>query len=597
MFNLLNDSIVRWRKEDLPVRYFIDEAGAPNCADEFEAIKRAHQTWEDESRSFINFSYDGTITNKMPGLNDSINVCYWYRQNFPFSRNVIAVCYVWWSTDDGHILDCDIAYNGEHFSWSTNGEPDKMDVENITCHEVGHNLLLLDLYRRADSAKTMYGYVSRGEINKRTLDEDDKNGAAYLYPNTNITWSRLANMPRGTNGKRVRNGGSLTAARNSIFALKGNSTNEFYRYLPDSNYWQDLPPLPFVGRSRKKIKAGGALCFDGEGTIYAIKGGKSLEFWSYSIEKEVWNQKPDVPLNGKKKLGGGASLICVETNKSPNIYLLRGNRTLDFYVYSDETNSWSAKASVPLGPKERGMGSGSSLVYDDQKYIYALKSGTNEFYAYDIFADSWIVRNPFPVNDYKGRRRSVRNGACLAADGQGMIFALRGGRSHDFFFYDCGSNTWTYLSPIPNSSTKKKGTRGAGLTILNGKVYLLRGNNTFEFWEATIGGMVNSSQESTYENYYCKTDKNETLIIKPFSVIPNPFTQKLNIKFNYEAKPSKRTLRIYDSAGILVRSFRPEHSLIWDGKNQFGEDCAPGVYWIQIIDRNFRISQKAIKLQ
>ena len=54
------------------------------------------------------------------------------------------------------------------------------DVQTVALHELGHYLLLNDLYNSSDSAKVMYGYVSTGTT-KRVLNSDDIAGIQNIY--------------------------------------------------------------------------------------------------------------------------------------------------------------------------------------------------------------------------------------------------------------------------------------------------------------------------------------------------------------------------------------------------------------------------------
>jgi hypothetical protein len=85
------------------------------------------------------------------------------------------------SRSGSQITDCDITFN-TYYPWSTSGGAGAYDVQNVTTHELGHWLTLLDLYGGGDTEKTMYGYVSTGETKKRTLETDDLNGINYIYP-------------------------------------------------------------------------------------------------------------------------------------------------------------------------------------------------------------------------------------------------------------------------------------------------------------------------------------------------------------------------------------------------------------------------------
>ena len=68
-----------------------------------------------------------------------------------------------------------------YYDWSSSGEPNKMDFENIATHELGHSVGLSDLYDSNCIDETMYGYADYGEINKQTLELGDIAGIKALY--------------------------------------------------------------------------------------------------------------------------------------------------------------------------------------------------------------------------------------------------------------------------------------------------------------------------------------------------------------------------------------------------------------------------------
>ena len=62
------------------------------------------------------------------------------------------------------------------------GEKDRaFDIQNIATHEFGHPVGLDDLYDEIYSELTMYGYSSKGETKKCSLEEGDVLGAQSLY--------------------------------------------------------------------------------------------------------------------------------------------------------------------------------------------------------------------------------------------------------------------------------------------------------------------------------------------------------------------------------------------------------------------------------
>ena len=56
-----------------------------------------------------------------------------------------------------------------------------MDVQDIATHEIGHTLVLNDLYQSQNYYQTMYGYSDYGETYKRTLESGDIAGLQVLY--------------------------------------------------------------------------------------------------------------------------------------------------------------------------------------------------------------------------------------------------------------------------------------------------------------------------------------------------------------------------------------------------------------------------------
>ncbi|MGB6409809.1 MAG: matrixin family metalloprotease, partial [Candidatus Deferrimicrobiaceae bacterium] len=155
--------------------YFVNPAGGP--AGSVSAVTAAFESWTDVSTSSFAFLLGGTTTSDATGLRDGVNLVSFGS----LESGSIAVTFTWYDTVTGKIADSDIRLN-TNFSWSADGAPGSMDVQNIVTHESGHSLSLEDLYDSTDSEKTMYGFSSSGETEKRSLDPDDIAGITHLYP-------------------------------------------------------------------------------------------------------------------------------------------------------------------------------------------------------------------------------------------------------------------------------------------------------------------------------------------------------------------------------------------------------------------------------
>jgi flagellar hook assembly protein FlgD len=83
---------------------------------------------------------------------------------------------------------------------------------------------------------------------------------------------------------------------------------------------------------------------------------------------------------------------------------------------------------------------------------------------------------------------------------------------------------------------------------------------------------------------------------------PNPFNQTTKIEFTL-AKSGFVSLIICDLLGRKVRTLASEHlpsgykSVLWDGKNDSGEDVASGIYFYQLGVRDYSETKTLVLLK
>ncbi len=167
------------------VKYLINSLGAPTGA--VGAVTSSFQTWENEPTA-MNFEYKGT-TSTSGSVLDYSNVVSWQNITSQYP-GAIAVTVVWYYRGSKEIVDVDAIMNSA-FDWSVNdciapncetpASVTSYDVQNIMTHEAGHWLMLLDLYQWNTQKLTMYGYGTRGELQKRTLGVGDELGIDRIY--------------------------------------------------------------------------------------------------------------------------------------------------------------------------------------------------------------------------------------------------------------------------------------------------------------------------------------------------------------------------------------------------------------------------------
>jgi hypothetical protein len=107
----------------------------------------------------------------------------------------------------------------------------------------------------------------------------------YTFDLDSLTWSGpLTAMPvAGSSGShKTGDGGCAAWLDSSIYALKGNFTTEFWRYYVAANVWYEAETMPPIGSTGKvKRVCDGADIVSAGGRLYALKGNSTNEFWCY----------------------------------------------------------------------------------------------------------------------------------------------------------------------------------------------------------------------------------------------------------------------------------------------------------------------------
>jgi hypothetical protein len=420
------------------------------------------------------------------------------------------------------------------------------------------------------------------------VDKELTNDTVYSLVTGVTPWERLPDVPLGSRHKTVLIGGSLGYVPDGfVFAFKGNNTDEFYMYDAHRDTWSLGVPIP----GRKRIKSGARLAGDTSGNIYAFKGNNSFEFWKYSMEGRTWTQKPDYPLGGRKKLKAGSNLVYV-----PQLNAFYGNKgnTYEFNAYDVAADAWVQKSAVPAGPTgRRKPKDGTVMAYDGEGTIYLLKGGTYEFYGYSIAGDSWFERQSIRNPEYTSRMRKVKKGAAAAFDTQyHLLYALKGGKGGEFWFYDPARDTWVEptADSMPTPLHGRPPYSGADLCYGGGKIYALRGNKTNDFWRYNTnfplgyGSPTSGTQAGT-----------GALPQLDLSAAPNPFAGRTRLQYTLPAARHVR-LELYDATGRMVR-------VVWNGRQEMGahvasldsDGLARGVYLLRL-DTGFGAEARTVKL-
>ena len=160
--------------------FYLNE-NTPDCVGEGQAVQTAATTWNAADSAF-KFQYGGSTATTVSSQNFQ-NEILWGTIADP---GIIAQTVSWGYVSTGQLLEFDIVFN-EVFTWSTSDSVpyNRMDVQTIALHELGHAFGLADLYGNIDAvndtSKVMYGFGGNG-TSKRALSAYDVDGMQFLYP-------------------------------------------------------------------------------------------------------------------------------------------------------------------------------------------------------------------------------------------------------------------------------------------------------------------------------------------------------------------------------------------------------------------------------
>ena len=154
------------------VTYYVNTSGIDDALRE-SLVDAGVAVWTAAGSGFA--FVDGGDTDATIGL-DGENVISWA---WGLPDRVIAQSSSW--SSGGHIKEADVRFSND-YDWG-DGAPgsNTMDVQSIATHEVGHWLVLNDLYGPGDTDKVMYGFGTEEDV-KRTLSDGDIAGIKWIYP-------------------------------------------------------------------------------------------------------------------------------------------------------------------------------------------------------------------------------------------------------------------------------------------------------------------------------------------------------------------------------------------------------------------------------
>jgi hypothetical protein len=203
-FSVISDSGKELKWKGVPSFVFSQEGssdflngydGTGSKVSDYDAILQGFKSWEDVTGTSISFTNKGFIEKNKSGYDGTNLIVFvkegWMNLDFNPPAQALAVTVTSFDYKKGEIVDADIHFNNEFFSWAvvdTKDDARKIDLTSIATHEIGHFFGLdhssnnpMETNEELAIA-TMYFAAVPGDVSGRTLEIDDVLGIMHLYP-------------------------------------------------------------------------------------------------------------------------------------------------------------------------------------------------------------------------------------------------------------------------------------------------------------------------------------------------------------------------------------------------------------------------------
>ncbi len=257
----VNGRVVDATWQQQPIGLFIADRGSNGVSanDLRGAVERAAASWSSVSGANVRFAYQGMTTAPPEGTDGKNTIGFLDRSDLD---RVLGATSFMVDAVTGEIYEADIFFNTSYlFSVAAGGQSDRIDLESLALHELGHMLglghsAIGETERISNGGRRVVGSgavmfpiaMTAGSIVERVLQADDIAGLLDLYPTASAVFETGGIVGRVTkNGQGVR-GAHVVAFNPQSHALVGNftltATGEFViGRLPPGPYILRVEPL------------------------------------------------------------------------------------------------------------------------------------------------------------------------------------------------------------------------------------------------------------------------------------------------------------------------------------------------------------------
>ncbi|MGJ1407842.1 Kelch repeat-containing protein [Sphingobacterium siyangense] len=257
-------------------------------------------------------------------------------------------------------------------------------------------------------------YVTTG-LASRTNGTPFRIQNTYAYNATANTWSEKTAFPgvarNGAVGFTINNIGYVGAGNDGTNNLK-----DFYKYNPTSDTWEQIASLPIAVNTAVAFTLNG-VAYVGTGETTTAGGTTATnEFYKYDPAKNTWEDVEDAPFTAKRK---GAFAFVINNIAYVGGGLSNGSYPKDFYKF--DGSKWTKLNDINRDDDSYtynlARSNASSFVINGYAFVVGGSAGsvTNSIWKYYPNGDYWDNDNQV----FQGSSRQDAVGFSI--DGNGYI--------------------------------------------------------------------------------------------------------------------------------------------------------------------------------
>jgi len=367
----------------------------------------------------------------------------------------------------------------------------------------------------------------------------------------------------------------------------------------DGNSWSDLMSVPTPGSCCHYPVATG----DSLGNLWVCwhsgGPGDGHHIWGNAYIQGQWGSPVLISYPGSHD----ESAYSMTTDKQGNVWVGWSGafyRSIKLCASFNNGSTWSDTMVIA---EYSTWTCGPALTVDTSGKVWAgwLNRGVSEWNVYANYYDGSIwseprlvssdTSTPFPyVGDWP---------IAITSDDAGMVWLTWMNPDTNIYYSYWNDSTWSNPAPVDIHPAKD-----------------CRPKMTFDgerIWVTWIRWLVASGWDtlSVYASYTYGVGIEEKPVVQPppsglglWQNYPNPFRDKIYIKFQILNSKLQTTIKIYNCAGQLVRSFNDLtryqssiNQIFWDGRDEAGRKVSSGVYFIQLKTPDCEETKKVILLR